>query len=61
MNKIEWALSTILTYALILTAIKVITPVLFNYITEPQIAVISGLTIALIEVLKQKTKQKSLY
>lgn len=56
MNKIEWAFSTILTYALILTTIKVTDPGLLNHITEPQIAVVTGITIALIQFLKQTTK-----
>jgi hypothetical protein len=60
MNKTEWAFSTILTYALILIAIKVRIPVLFDHISESQLTVITGLTIASIEVLKQKTKQNSL-
>ena len=58
MSKTEWAFSTILTYSLIITASKVITPELFNHITEQQIAVITGLTIALIQFIKQTTKQK---
>jgi hypothetical protein len=56
MNKIEWAFSTILTYVLILTTIKVTDSVFFNHITESQIAVITGITIALIQVIKQTTK-----
>jgi hypothetical protein len=60
MVKTEWAFSTILTFALIMTSIKVTTPGLLNHITEPQIAVITGLTITLIQVIKQTTKQKRL-
>jgi hypothetical protein len=56
MNKIEWAFSTILTYVLILTAIKFTDPGLLNHITEPQIAVVTGITIALIQIIKQTTK-----
>lgn len=56
MNKFEWAFSTILTYALILTTIKVTDPGLLNHITEPQIAVITGAIIALIQVFSENFK-----
>ena len=56
MKKFEWALSTILTYVLILTAIKVADPGLLNHITEPQIAVVTGITIALIQVISESFK-----
>jgi hypothetical protein len=56
MNKIEWALSTSLTYALILTTIKVTDPGLLNHITEPQIAIATGVTIALIQVISKSLK-----
>jgi len=56
MHKFEWAFSTILTYVLILTTIKVTDPGLLNHITEPQIVIITGITIALIQVIKQTTK-----
>lgn len=56
MNKIEWALSTILTYVLILTTIKVTEPGLLNHITEPQIAVVTGIAIALVQVISESFK-----
>jgi hypothetical protein len=56
MNKIEWALSTSLTYVLILTTIKVTDPGLLNHITEPQIAIATGVTIALIQVISKSFK-----
>ena len=56
MNKIEWAFSTILTYVLILTTIKFIDPGLLNNITGPQIAVITGTTIALVQVISESFK-----
>ena len=56
MKKFEWAFSTILTYVLILTTIKVADPELLNHITEPQIAVVTGITIALIQVINESFK-----
>jgi hypothetical protein len=56
MDKFEWAFSTILTYVLILTTIKVTDPGLLNHITESQIAVITGAIIALIQVISESFK-----
>jgi hypothetical protein len=59
MNKIEWALSTILTYALILTTVKVTDPELLNHIKEPQLAVATGVIIALIQVISKNFRIKN--
>ncbi len=56
MKKFEWVFSTILTYVLILTTIKVIDPELLNHITGPQIAVVTGIIIALIQVISKSFK-----
>lgn len=58
MNKFEWAFSTILTSAILLITIKVTDPGLLNHFTEPQIAAVTGITIALIQVIKQTTKME---
>lgn len=60
MSKIEWALSTILTYALILTTVKVADPGLLNHIEEPQIAIGTGAVIALIQILRENFKLRAL-
>lgn len=56
MKKFEWMFSTILTYVLIITTIKVTDPGLLNHITGPQIAVVTGITIALIQVMIESFK-----
>lgn len=56
MNKFEWAFSTVLTYVLILTTIKVTDPGLLNNITEPQIAIGTGVIIALIQIISKSFK-----
>jgi len=58
MKKFEWVFSTILTYVLILTTIKVTDSGLLNHITEPQIAVVTGITIALIQVIRAYPKSR---
>lgn len=58
MNKFEWAFSTILTSAILLITIKVTDPGLLNHITEPQIAAITGISIALIQFIKQTTRME---
>jgi hypothetical protein len=56
MNKFEWAFSTIFTYVLILITIKVKDPLLLNHFSEPQIAVVTGTIIALIQVIRDSYK-----
>jgi hypothetical protein len=56
MKKFEWAFSTILTYVLIITTIRVTDSGLLNHITGPQIAVVTGITIALIQVIIESFK-----
>jgi hypothetical protein len=56
MKKFEWAFSTIFTYVLIITTIKITDPGLLNHITEPQIAIVSGVIIALMQVISKNLK-----
>jgi hypothetical protein len=56
MKKFEWVFSTILTYVLIIITIKITDPGLLNHITGPQIAVVTGITIASIQIIIESFK-----
>ena len=56
MKKFEWAFSTILTYVLIVITIKVKDPELLNHFSEPQIAVVTGTILALIQFIRESFK-----